>query len=184
MINVKIPAISINIPSQPATKVYKSRSRLSPVIKSALYPAYRSRIPQKEKRKKEKKEINRKMAVAHLRSVHSFPLKIPKAFPLGIGKRQLLSPAKCSSSNSEEREPGARGVDSLAGLAGERVEELLRREENRSLLQGLDEASRRVEKAREELESVRKQRDEAQKAREYMRQLESRQAEVVLVLSN
>jgi hypothetical protein len=119
--------------------------------------------------------------MALLRSLHSLPLEIPKA--LLLGKRQLFFQARCSSSNSEELESGTRGVDSLAGIVGERVEELLRREENRNLLQGLDEASRRVEKAREELESVRKQRDEAQKAREYMRQLESRQAEVALVLT-
>lgn len=121
------------------------------------------------------------MHIALLRSLPSLPLKTPKA--LLRGKHQLLFQAKCSSSNSEELDPGTRGMDVFSGLMGERVEELLRREENRNIVQGLDEASRRVEKAREELESVRKQREEAVKAREYVRQLESQQAEVVLHFS-
>ncbi|KAF3325023.1 hypothetical protein FCM35_KLT11180 [Carex littledalei] len=116
------------------------------------------------------------MHVALLRSLPSLPLKTPKS--LLLSKRQLLFQAKCSSSNSEELDPGTRGMDVFSGLMGERVEELLRREENRNIVQGLDEASRRVEKAREELESVRKQREEAVKAREYVRQLESQQAEI------
>ncbi|KAJ1693158.1 hypothetical protein LUZ63_009856 [Rhynchospora breviuscula] len=120
------------------------------------------------------------MHSALLRSLHSLPLKIPKPLPLPLplSKRQLHFQARCSSSNSEELEPGTRGMDLFSGLVGERVEELLKREENRALIEGLDEASRRVEKAREELESVRKQRDEALKTREYMLQLESQQAEI------
>ncbi|KAJ3690684.1 hypothetical protein LUZ61_019848 [Rhynchospora tenuis] len=113
-----------------------------------------------------------------LRSLHSLPLKIPKPLPLPLSKRQLHFRARCLSSNSEELEPGTRGMELFSGLVGERVEELLTREENRGLLERLDEASRRVEKAREELESVREQRAEALKAREYVRQLESQQAEI------
>lgn len=58
------------------------------------------------------------------------------------------------------------------------VEELLRREENKALLDGLEEASARVERAREALADIERQEADAFRAKEYVRQLQSREAEV------
>lgn len=120
------------------------------------------------------------MYPTRLCSLHSLSLPLRAPTPLPPTKRQLFFRARCSSSNSEEADPSTRGTDGLVGFVGERVEELLRREENRGLVEGLNEASRRVDKARAELENMRRQRDEAVRAREYMRQLENQQAEVGL----
>ena len=58
------------------------------------------------------------------------------------------------------------------------MEELLNREENRVLLDGLEKASQRVEKARRELAEIERQELEAAQLRNYINQLESRAAEV------
>lgn len=58
------------------------------------------------------------------------------------------------------------------------VDELLRREENKALLDGLEEASARVERAREALADIERQAADALRAKEYMRQLQNREAEV------
>lgn len=63
-------------------------------------------------------------------------------------------------------------------MVGDRVEELLRREENRALLDGLEEASRRVDRAREALADIERQEAEVLRTKEYIRQLESRESEV------
>lgn len=68
--------------------------------------------------------------------------------------------------------------DALAGVVDERVEELLNREENKALLDGLEKASMRVEAAKRELAEIEKQELEAKKMREYINQLETRASEV------
>ena len=68
--------------------------------------------------------------------------------------------------------------NAISGLVGEQVEELLNREENRVLLDGLEKASQRVEKARRELAEIERQELEAAQLRNYINQLESRAAEV------
>lgn len=61
---------------------------------------------------------------------------------------------------------------------GEQVEELLKREENRDLLDGLEKASQRVEMAKRELAEIEKQELEAKLVRDYINQLESRASEI------
>lgn len=61
---------------------------------------------------------------------------------------------------------------------GEQVEELLNREENKVLLDGLVEASERVEKAKRELAEIERQEIEAKLAREYINKLETRASEI------
>lgn len=58
------------------------------------------------------------------------------------------------------------------------VDELLRREENKALLDGLEEASARVERAREALADIERRAADVLRAKEYMRQLQNREAEV------
>ena len=81
---------------------------------------------------------------------------------------------KCSS---EESENGG-FKEALSGMVGKQVEELLNREENRVLLEGLEKASQRVEKARRELAEIEKQEIEAKQLRNYIEQLEGRSSEV------
>jgi len=68
--------------------------------------------------------------------------------------------------------------NSLSGIVGNQVEELLSREENKGLLDGLEKASLRVEIAKRELEDIERQEIEAKLLQDYINQLESRAAEV------
>ncbi|XP_008803064.2 uncharacterized protein LOC103716725 [Phoenix dactylifera] len=110
-------------------------------------------------------------------STPSFPVagSIPSPPPLLSLRRP-----RCSAGDGEGREEQqpSRAKDVLSGMVGERVEELLRREENRALLDGLEEASRRVDRARQALADIEKQEAEALRAKEYVRQLESRELEI------
>lgn len=81
---------------------------------------------------------------------------------------------KCGSEESEDGD----FKEALSGMVGEQVEELLNREENRVLLEGLEKASERVEKARMELAEIEKQEAEAKQFRNYIEQLEGRNYEV------
>ncbi|KAK9122236.1 hypothetical protein Syun_019853 [Stephania yunnanensis] len=81
---------------------------------------------------------------------------------------------KCSS---EEIENGGL-KDLLSGVVDERVRELLKREENRKLLDGLEKASMRVELAKRELEEIERQEIEAARMRDYVDQLETRASEI------
>ncbi|XP_072999676.1 uncharacterized protein [Typha latifolia] len=74
----------------------------------------------------------------------------------------------CSSSGDSRAE----------GVVSSMVDELLKREENRDLMEGLEEASQRVERAREALADIERQEAEASKARSYVRQLEKKQSEI------
>jgi len=58
------------------------------------------------------------------------------------------------------------------------VDELLRREENRALLEGVEDAERRVERARAALADIERQEAEARLAREEVRRLEKRRDEI------
>lgn len=73
---------------------------------------------------------------------------------------------------------------SLSGIARNQVEELLSREENKNLLDGLEKASLRVEIAKRELEEIERQEIEAKLLQDYVNQLESRAAEVRTVSEN
>lgn len=63
-------------------------------------------------------------------------------------------------------------------MVDKRVEELLNREENRELLDGLEKATLRVEMAKKELAEIEKQESEAKQLRNYINQLESRTSEI------
>ncbi|KAK9093856.1 hypothetical protein Scep_025325 [Stephania cephalantha] len=100
-------------------------------------------------------------------------LRSPAHFPPPI--RPPRSPIlKCSS---EEIENGGL-KDLLSGVVDERVRELLKREENRKLLDGLEKASMRVELAKRELEEIESQEIEAARMRDYVDQLETRASEI------
>ncbi|XP_065858491.1 uncharacterized protein [Euphorbia lathyris] len=88
---------------------------------------------------------------------------------------------RCSSSSnrsSEKGDPGNNLKDSLSGVVGKQVEELLSREENRVLLDGLGKATERVERAKRELAEIEREEVEAQKLRSYVNQLETRASEI------
>lgn len=85
---------------------------------------------------------------------------------------------KCTRSTSGE---SGSLKDALSGIVGEQVEELLKREENRDLLDGLEKASQRVEMAKRELAEIEKQELEAKRVRDYINQLESRASEVLIL---
>ncbi|XP_008239243.1 PREDICTED: uncharacterized protein LOC103337855 [Prunus mume] len=82
---------------------------------------------------------------------------------------------KCTRSTSGE---SGSLKDALSGIVGEQVEELLKKEENRDLLDGLEKASQRVEMAKRELAEIEKQELEAKLVRDYINQLESRASEI------
>ncbi|KAF9689177.1 hypothetical protein SADUNF_Sadunf01G0064600 [Salix dunnii] len=86
---------------------------------------------------------------------------------------------KCSSNSSEEIEPsnGNNLKDALSGMVDKQVEELLNRQENRVLLDGLEKASQRVEMARRELAEIERKELEAKQLRDYINQLESSASE-------
>lgn len=101
-------------------------------------------------------------------------------------QRAFLTPRfphlKCRS-GSEEKESGKNGSDfkfkdAVSGMVDEQVQELLSRKENRVLLDGLEEASRRVEMAKRELALIEEQELAAKKFRDYINQLEGQASEV------
>ncbi|KAL5201808.1 hypothetical protein ABZP36_036162 [Zizania latifolia] len=66
----------------------------------------------------------------------------------------------------------------LSSAVGEKVDELLQREENRALLEGVEAAERRVERARAALADIERQEAAARLAREEVRRLERRRDEI------
>ncbi|KAI6706983.1 hypothetical protein NL676_009945 [Syzygium grande] len=97
----------------------------------------------------------------------------PAAF---VRRAPRTSVPRCGAPESE---PGGGDLEgALSGMVGERVEELLRREENRGLLDGLERVSRRVDRARRELAEIERQEAEARRTRNYVEQLEGRAAEI------
>ncbi|XP_057978130.1 uncharacterized protein LOC131164725 isoform X2 [Malania oleifera] len=90
---------------------------------------------------------------------------------------RTLAVVRCSNSESEGREING-FKESLSGMVGKRVEELMNREENKGLLEGLEEASQRVERAQKELAKIQMQENEATMLRNYVDQLENRASEI------
>lgn len=87
---------------------------------------------------------------------------------------------RCSSSNNNSPKGRTSNSlkDALTGMVGKEVEDLLSREENRELLDGLVEASDRVERAKRALADIERQQLEADQLKNYVNQLETRAYEV------
>ncbi|CAI9093397.1 OLC1v1028895C1 [Oldenlandia corymbosa var. corymbosa] len=66
----------------------------------------------------------------------------------------------------------------LSGMVDERVEMLLGKEENKALLQGLEDAALRVEMAKKQLAEFDRQEAEAQQIRDYVNKLQSTTSEI------
>ncbi|KAG7952819.1 hypothetical protein I3843_12G077800 [Carya illinoinensis] len=88
--------------------------------------------------------------------------------------RPRLLTVKCGNSSDQS----GNLKDALSGMVDKRVEELLNREENKNLLDGLEKASQRVEMAKRELAEIERQEIEAKQMRNYVNQLESRASEI------
>ncbi|XP_076894494.1 uncharacterized protein LOC143546792 [Bidens hawaiensis] len=84
------------------------------------------------------------------------------------------------NASSEARNNGSGGglKNLLSGMVDGQVDELLNKEENRALLDGLDKATQRVEMAKRELAKIEQQQFENDKIKEYINQLEIRAAEI------
>ncbi|KAB2604752.1 hypothetical protein D8674_041526 [Pyrus ussuriensis x Pyrus communis] len=98
----------------------------------------------------------------------------PRASPPSPPHRPLI--AKCTTGGTAGEGGGLKKA--LSGIVGEQVEELLKREENRELLDGLEKASQRVENAKRELAEIERQELEAKLVSDYITQLESRASEI------
>ncbi|KAM0046299.1 hypothetical protein Hdeb2414_s0009g00314561 [Helianthus debilis subsp. tardiflorus] len=121
----------------------------------------------------------------HLTKIH-FHVS-PKPFKSSSSSSRSTSYSiKCSnpisdsngSASSEPRNDGGGLKNLLSGIVDERVDELLNKEENRALLDGLDKATQRVEMAKRELAKIEEQQIENNKMKEYINQLEIRAAEI------
>ncbi|XP_051188973.1 uncharacterized protein [Lolium perenne] len=91
------------------------------------------------------------------------PLAAPRC------RRRVGVPVRCA--------PGE-GAAWLSSAVGEKVDELLRREENRALLDGVEAAERRVELARAALADIERQEAEARLASDELRILQKRRDEI------
>ncbi|EYU40691.1 hypothetical protein ABFS82_01G107900 [Erythranthe guttata] len=97
----------------------------------------------------------------------------------------LVAAVKCSKNenpgigNENGNGNGGSLKNILSGMVNESViDELLNKEENRVLLDGLEQASRRVEIAKRNLAEIEKQEIEAKIMRDYINQLESKASEI------
>ncbi|KAL7160612.1 hypothetical protein ABFS83_01G107900 [Erythranthe nasuta] len=95
----------------------------------------------------------------------------------------LVAVVKCSKNENpgigNENGNGGSLKNILSGMVNESViDELLYKEENRVLLDGLEQASRRVEMAKRDLAEIEKQEIEAKIMRDYINQLESKASEI------
>ncbi|KAK6935591.1 hypothetical protein RJ641_035746 [Dillenia turbinata] len=84
---------------------------------------------------------------------------------------------KCNGNLSEPSENGGL-KDALLGMVDRRVEELLNKEENRTLFAELEKATQRVEIAKRELAEFERREIEAKQMRDYIIQLETRASEI------
>ncbi|KAI3469124.1 hypothetical protein Pfo_025787 [Paulownia fortunei] len=108
---------------------------------------------------------------------HIIPsIKLPPIALISTSRAAVA--VQCSKNGSPASGNGGSLKDVLSGMVDERVEELLNKEENRGLLDGLEQASRRVEMAKRELAEIEKQEIEAKIMRDYINQLESRASEI------
>ncbi|KAI4326788.1 hypothetical protein L6164_019322 [Bauhinia variegata] len=117
------------------------------------------------------------------RSGLSFPINYFTAFAHThtiVLKRRFPSPANCKG--SQEREGNGNGSsdfkDALSAMVDEQVQELLSRQENKILLDGLEKASLRVELAKRELAQIQKQQLAAKRFREHLNKLEGNALEI------
>ncbi|KAF5729773.1 hypothetical protein HS088_TW20G00137 [Tripterygium wilfordii] len=85
---------------------------------------------------------------------------------------------KCRSDSGARETNGDSLKDALSGMVDQQVGEILNREENRDLLEGLEKASRRVEIAKRELAEIEKRELEEKLLRNYINQLEIKASEV------
>ncbi|KAI4365284.1 hypothetical protein MLD38_021281 [Melastoma candidum] len=106
------------------------------------------------------------------------PISLRFLIPAAAVSRPILHrPIKCIDASNNG--PGGGSLkESVSNLVDEQVAELLTREDNRGLLDGLEKASQRVDKARLELAEIERQQLEAQRAKDYVRQLEARASEI------
>lgn len=111
----------------------------------------------------------------------TFPITSPISRRACSSSKSRILIVKCNNSGQIEGS-GGNLKDALAGMVDKQVGELLNREENRVLLDGLDKASQRVERAKKELAEIEKQELEAKQMREYINQLESQASEVCYLL--
>ncbi|CAA7037375.1 unnamed protein product [Microthlaspi erraticum] len=88
---------------------------------------------------------------------------------------KIRSSPEANAANSSD---GGDLKNSLSGIVGNQVEDLLSREENRSLLDDLEKASTRVELAKRELAEIERQEIEAKLLQDYVNKLESRASEI------
>lgn len=102
--------------------------------------------------------------------LHSFPLKISKPISKTNYQNKTHSFLACNC----EKNPSFSDNEEVSAM----VDELLKKEENKQLLDGLNEASERVDRARMALADFERQEDEARKVKEYVSQLESRKLEI------
>ncbi|KAK1326361.1 hypothetical protein QJS10_CPA01g02488 [Acorus calamus] len=100
-------------------------------------------------------------------------LRITARPPPSLTRRPFKFLTRCVGSGGGEKEIG--GL--ISGMVGEEVEALLNRRENRPLLDGLNEASRRVESARAELAEIDRREADNARVKEEIARLESREAE-------
>ncbi|XP_022965244.1 uncharacterized protein LOC111465167 [Cucurbita maxima] len=89
-----------------------------------------------------------------------------------------LKIVKCSSESNDEAQNNVNLNNALSSMVGEQIEELLNKEENRSLLDGLEKASMRVEIAKRQLAEIEKQELELKRFKDHINQLESRASEI------
>ncbi|KAF6153691.1 hypothetical protein GIB67_000924 [Kingdonia uniflora] len=107
----------------------------------------------------------------HLISSPFTSIKTFKQSPLPSSRPLIV---KCSF---EERNNGGL-KDMVSGLVDKRVEELLNKEENRGLLDGLEKASLRVEMAKKELAEIERRELEASVMKTYVDEMETRASEI------
>ncbi|KAL8539936.1 hypothetical protein ACS0TY_001517 [Phlomoides rotata] len=124
-----------------------------------------------------------KIIITSTRNLPSTPPLIPRtcfperaivAFPISRASVAV----KCSENGSSGSGDEGSLKKVLSGMVDERVEQLLKKQENRELLEGLEQASMRVEIAKRELALIEKQEIEARSMRDYIDQLESRASEI------
>ncbi|KAM3276938.1 hypothetical protein ACQJBY_045011 [Aegilops geniculata] len=108
------------------------------------------------------------------------PPPLVAARPLAARCRHLrgLGGVRGRCAPGEGAGSGAPSAEWLSSAVGEKVDELLRREENRALLDGVEAAERRVELARAKLADIERQEAAARLATEEVRRLERRQDEI------
>ncbi|CAN6211503.1 unnamed protein product [Urochloa humidicola] len=120
---------------------------------------------------------------ALLRPLVGSPL-LPAGSPAARGRFRFRGGVRVRSATGEGGSGGGAGEGDgaaaswLSSAVGKKVDELLRREENRALLEGVEDAERRVERARAALADIERREDAARLAREEVRRLEKRRDEI------